>query len=87
MFRPLFAPLLAILTLTGTAGALAAETQSPPADTAAPAARQSAAPANDSAGSRSEISLLLVLAFASIGGGVGLIAAGRAAAAEPRPSA
>ena len=89
MFRPLVAPLLALLTLAGTASALAAEAQSaPPAGAAAPAVQASTGPASDPTESQREISLLFVLAFASIGGGVGLIAAGRGAgAAEPRPSA
>ena len=90
MFRPLVAPLLALLTLAGTASALAAEAQSPPAaGAAAPAAVQATTgPAADPGESQREISLLFVLAFASIGGGVGLIAAGRGAgAAESRPSA
>ena len=89
MFRPLVAPLLALLTLAGTAGALAAEAQSAPAaGAAAPAVQASTGPASDPTESQREISLLFVLAFASIGGGVGLIAAGRGAgAAEPRPSA
>ena len=89
MFRPLVVPLLALLTLAGTASALAAEAQSPPAaGAAAPAIQASTGPAADPGESQREISLLFVLAFASIGGGVGLIAAGRGAgAAEPRPSA
>ncbi len=90
MFRPLVPPLLALLTLAGTASALAAEAQSPPAGgAAAPAVVQATTgPAADPTESQREISLLLVLAFASIGGGVGLIAAGRGAgAAEPRPGA
>jgi hypothetical protein len=61
MFRPLFAPLLALLTLAGTAGALAADARSAPGPAAAaPAVRQRAAPPGDPAGSRPEISLLLV---------------------------
>jgi hypothetical protein len=88
MFRPLFAPLLAILTLAGTASALAAGAQSPAVDAGAagPAVHQRADSAAAPDGSRPEIALLFVLAFASIGGGVGLIAAGRGAE-EPRPSA
>jgi hypothetical protein len=86
MFRRLFAPLLAILTLAATATALAADTQSAPLAAAAamPAIRQPVAA--DPEASRPGITLLFVLAFASIGGGVGLIAAGRGAA-EPSPSA
>ncbi|MBV8298979.1 MAG: hypothetical protein JO083_05495 [Candidatus Eremiobacteraeota bacterium] len=90
MFGLRFAPLLALLTLAGTASALAAEapSRSAPAPTAAavqPAADQRAASAAVPEGSRPELSLLFVLAFASVGGGVGLIAAGRGAA-EPRSS-
>jgi hypothetical protein len=85
MFRLLFAPLLAVLVLSGAASALAAEAPSRPAS-AAPVTGPGAAPATEPGGSRSELSLLLVLAFASIGGGVGLIAAGRGARAAESPS-
>jgi hypothetical protein len=89
MFRPLFAPLLATLTLTATATALAAEPHRLAAGVApagAPAVHQRAGSAAPSDASRPEIALLLVLAFASVGGGVGLIAAGRGAP-ELDPSA
>jgi hypothetical protein len=82
MFRALLAPLLAILTLAGTATAVAADAAAGPGLTE-PGPKSALA---DPEAVRRDVTLLFVLAFASVGGGVGLIAVARGAG-PPGPNA